>query len=395
MRSKIVYIGLSYSIQFLNIILNLLFMQRLSVQTLGDLAIAKVWLQAFDYSHLGSRFALDRFLPVLHQAKQRHLYLLIALTVVITGSLLVLFVSLIAEQANSIVLAFCLVGISLAVGNVLKAYFRATADIVQVNNIVARLYVLPLTISVAFAAYDFDWFLWVYPFSFVSALLYFSVPFIIQFKFKTFSLIRIRIVFFKVLSVSKLLFVNALIVYSTLIVDRLFVDLTLGRDALGQYSIIMFVFASLFTVPSILTELIFPKIVQQVVNDGKRFFWKETVFVFFTTLLIVVISNVVMYFIVVNYTPYEKLIPLMQLASLAVLPYSFSSIIHHVLNALDKRHILMITNASILIIACISFYFLSRGVVDLESIILIKVFVALLNAIFLLFVLKMTVGRND
>lgn len=349
MRSKIIYIGLSYSIQFLNIILNLIFMQRLPVSVLGNLAIAKVWLQAFDYTHLGSRFALDRFLPVTKQVKQRQLYLWIALSIVSVGSLFVLLTSFFIEKSNPVVLSFCLVGISLAIGNVLKAYFRATADIHQVNRIVARLYVLPLIISVIAATYDYVLFLWVYPFSFSFVLICFCVPYIKSKHYLLLSSFRARSTFFKISSVSSLLFTNSIIIYFTLIIDRLFVDWTLGRYELGQYSIIMFVFSSLFTIPSILTELIFPKIVREVVCNRKRFFWKETAFVFFATLFMIVVANVMMYLFVDKYTSHAELIPLMQLASLGVLPYSATSILNHVFNGLDYRLRLVKINTLLLV----------------------------------------------
>lgn len=317
--------------------MNLVFMQRLPASILGDIAIAKIWLQGFDYTHLGTRFALDRYIPITYQSKLRLAYLYTSLFIVFSGSLLLLTVAIITNFSNKIVIVFCLTGFTLAVFNVFKAYFRATSDMTQVNWLMFFLYLAPLTISVVTVLYSFSLFLWVYPIVFLTSLVFFLFKFtkgVINLKVgkNILSLVACR-----VYSASKMLFINSLVLYLFFIIDRLAVDWSLGRDSLGNYSVIMFVFASLFTVPSILAELIFPKVVRQVVNDKKVIFIKEMLIVFLLTLFSVVFANVVMYFIVVKYTEYGALLPLMQLASIGVIPYAFTSILHHVFNALDKR----------------------------------------------------------
>jgi len=306
MKSSLIYIGLSYSIQILNVFLNVIFMQRLPVSTLGDLAIAKLWLQAFDYTHLGSRFSLDRFLPVTKGYKKRQMYLWVTLATVIVGSLLVIVFSLFIEKVSYAVLSFCLVGMSIAIGNVFKAYFRAMSDIHGVNKIVFFLYVLPLTISVVAAGFDYELFLFLYPSTFLLSLAYFFYKLESGRNYLLLWSRSAPIFLKKMSSVSGLLFLNSIVVYFTLIIDRLFVDWSLGRDELGQYSVIMFVFASLFTVPSIITELLFPQIIKKVVHKSERLFWKEMLFVLVITFLMVVIANVVMYYFVNNYTSYGE-----------------------------------------------------------------------------------------
>ncbi|MCE2594065.1 hypothetical protein K6Y31_04470 [Motilimonas cestriensis] len=360
MKSKFLYVGLSYSIQFLNIVLNLIFMQRLPPIILGDLAIAKIWLQAFDYTHLGTRFALDRYLPVTKRDSHRRPYLIFSLCVVLVGSSIVFISSMILERANPIVFSFCIVGITLALFNVIKAYFRAVGGIETVNKLMALLYVLPLTLSVSVALYSFSLFIWVYPLSFSFFLLFFSIKYysllLDNYNLKHFSVIKR-----KVSSVSFLLFFNSVCVYASFVVDRFFVDWYLGRVELGLYSVVMFVFASLFTIPSILTELVFPKVVYRVVNERQLFFIREMLFVFLGTAIAVLIANCALYFLVQRFTDYGELLPLMQLASLGVLPYSFIAIFHHVFNALDKRRLLFFSNASLLLIYVLSLSFYYDG----------------------------------
>ncbi|WP_429168206.1 hypothetical protein [Aeromonas rivipollensis] len=371
MRSKIIYIFLSYSIQLLNILLNLVFMQRLPVSLLGDVAIAKIWLQTFDYTHLGTRFALDRYLPMTKSDGHRSAYLLFSLLVSFFGSLAILLISLIIENANITIFSFCLVGISLAITNVIKAYFRATENIKSVNILMGWLYAFPLTISLLASLYSFNAFILIYPISFwvLLIILLLKYSFNITFDMRWRYILAIKR---KMIGTSKLLFLNSVIIYLSFVIDRLFVDWSLGRDALGTYSIIMFVFASIFSIPSILTELIYPKIIRSTVKEKKLFHWKESALVFFGTCVVILIANVSMYYLVERFTKYSELVPLMQLAAIGVIPYSCIAILNHVFNALDKRWLLFIINLVSLLIYVL-FLFVAHSFKQMDIFVFAKI----------------------
>ncbi|WP_395949794.1 hypothetical protein ACFWHB_07155 [Aeromonas mytilicola subsp. aquatica] len=371
MRSKIIYIFLSYSIQLLNILLNLVFMQRLPVSLLGDVAIAKIWLQTFDYTHLGTRFALDRYLPMTKSDGHRSAYLLFSLLVSFFGSLAILLISLIIENANITIFSFCLVGISLAITNVIKAYFRATENIKSVNVLMGWLYAFPLTISLLASLYSFNAFILIYPISFwvLLIILLLKYGFNITFDIRWRYILAIKR---KMIGTSKLLFLNSVIIYLSFVIDRLFVDWSLGRDALGTYSIIMFVFASIFSIPSILTELIYPKIIRSTVKEKKLFHWKESALVFFGTCVVILIANVSMYYLVERFTKYSELVPLMQLAAIGVIPYSCIAILNHVFNALDKRWLLFIINLVSLLIYVL-FLFVAHSFKQMDIFVFAKI----------------------
>ncbi|WP_323919375.1 MATE family efflux transporter [Aeromonas caviae] len=371
MRSKILYIILSYSIQLLNILLNLVFMQRLPVSLLGDVAIAKIWLQSFDYTHLGTRFALDRYLPMAKIDGHRNAYLLFSLLVSFFCSLAILLIALIIENINVTIFSFCLVGISLAVINVIKAYFRATENIKSVNILMGWLYVFPLTVSFFASLYSFNAFILVYPVSFWGSMIIlllkyrFDINFDIKFRY-------ILAIKRKMIGTSKFLFINSVIIYLSFVIDRLFVDWSLGRDALGSYSIIMFVFASIFSIPSILTELIYPKIIRSTVKEKKLFHWKESALVCFGTSVVILIANISMYYLVERFTKYSELVPLMQLAAIGVIPYSCIAILNHVFNALDKRGLLFIINLFSLFIYVL-FLFVAHSLKQIDIFVFAKI----------------------
>jgi O-antigen/teichoic acid export membrane protein len=142
---------------------------------------------------------------------------------------------------------------------------------------------------------------------------------------------------------------------------------------LGEYSIILFVFATLMIIPGSLAELIFPKIIQKVKSTGKVFYFKETAFVFFPTLLAVIIANLLMNFFIEKFTDYSYLLSYLHLISWAVLPHAIISIFYHTLNALDRRKNIVIINFIALIIYIVFLYISLFMTIDiLQSLILSK-----------------------
>lgn len=359
MKNKVIYIGLNYLFQLLNIALNLIFIQRLPPNILGDIAIAKVWMQAFDYTHLGTRFALDRFLPVTDSHDEKISYLVIALAVSTTGTFLVYIASVFFGESNKIVFAFCIVGIILSLNNIMKAYLRGIGAIKRLNQFVLLLYLTPLCISVFIAYWSFDGFLIFYPALFSLCLLTLITYFLLSGFLSNIKVAYIYQNLFSVVKASKILFLNSVTLYLVFVIDRFFVDLTLGRELLGKYSVIMFVFATLFTVPSILTELIFPKIVHLVVKKNKLFFFKEIAFVFTGTLSAILIANLLIDVLIVYIPQYHDLKHLLIIASWGVLPFSITAIYHHVLNALDRRITLLSINIISLFLYAIILLFCS------------------------------------
>ncbi|MEY0303582.1 hypothetical protein AB7W11_16845 [Providencia manganoxydans] len=375
--SKIIYILLSYGIQGLNILLNLIFIQRLSPILLGDIAIAKIWLQAFDYGHLGTRFALDRYLPITKAGQIQKGFLYISLAVLSIMTIILISIMLCIEKNNIIILIFVSIGICLSYMNIFKAYYRAKGNIKKVNQLIFNCYFFPLLLSVIGLYYSFKVFLFIYPISFILMFLFMIRTPLKNIKPKEISLKKSKnrklIMLISMWNVSKLLLLHSVIMYLFLTIDRIFVDNYLGRESLGKYSVIMFVFASLFTVPSILTELIFPKIVYEVKNKRKIFFAKETAIVFSGTILAIIFTDIIMKWLL-TYTEYSNLYDLMILCSLGIIPYSFTSIMYHIINALDLRKSLIISSTIILIFYSISLYLLNiLNINNLESIILVKV----------------------
>ncbi|MCF4201115.1 polysaccharide biosynthesis protein, partial [Acinetobacter baumannii] len=146
-KKGLIYIVLNYTIQFLNIIFNLLLMKYLSSYQLGSLALAKTWQQFVDYSHLGARFSLDRYIPTAEEEEKKYLVATVLFTTFI-GSLFILLAAVILNDADIIVSILTASGIFIAVGNIIKAYYRATNSLTKMLNLVFYNQLLPLLISI-------------------------------------------------------------------------------------------------------------------------------------------------------------------------------------------------------------------------------------------------------
>lgn len=342
-KKGIIYILLNYMIQFLNILFNLLLMKYLNSYQLGSLALAKTWQQFVDYSHLGARFSLDRYIPVAKEEEKKYLVATVLFTTFI-GALFVFLAAIIFNKADIVVSILTASGVFIAVGNIVKAYYRATNSLTEMLKLVFYNQLLPLLISIVvyFYTLDFNFYL----VSLLASYLFFA--FILFYRerelFHFIKYERIKRVIKEIAVPSFLLFINSLVVFLYLVMDRFFIDYSNGREELGHYSIILFAFSALMIIPASVAELLFVKIIKQSCESGKRFFWKETLITLGITLVGVIVANFCMDYFVTKYTNYSFLIPQMHMATFAVIPFALTSIYYHVMNGLDLRIQIILIN---------------------------------------------------
>ncbi|MDV7676844.1 polysaccharide biosynthesis protein [Acinetobacter baumannii] len=342
-KKGIIYILLNYMIQFLNILFNLLLMKYLNSYQLGSLALAKTWQQFVDYSHLGARFSLDRYIPVAKEEEKKYLVATVLFTTFI-GALFVFLAAIIFNKADIVVSILTASGVFIAVGNIVKAYYRATNSLTEMLKLVFYNQLLPLLISIVvyFYTLDFNFYL----ISLLASYLFFA--FILFYRerelFHFIKYERIKRVIKEIAVPSFLLFINSLVVFLYLVMDRFFIDYSNGREELGHYSIILFAFSALMIIPASVAELLFVKIIKQSCESGKRFFWKETLITLGITLVGVIVANFCMDYFVTKYTNYSFLIPQMHMATFAVIPFALTSIYYHVMNGLDLRIQIILIN---------------------------------------------------
>lgn len=355
-KKGLIYIVLNYTIQFLNIIFNLLLMKYLSSYQLGSLALAKTWQQFVDYSHLGARFSLDRYIPVAEEEEKKYLVATVLFTTFI-GSLFILLIAVILNDADVIVSILTASGIFIAVGNIVKAYYRATNSLTKMLNLVFCNQLLPLLISIALYFYTLDFN--VYLVSLILSYLFFSLILFYRER-ELFDFIRyerIKKVIKEIALPSFLLFINSLMVFLYLVMDRFFIDYSNGREELGHYSIILFAFTALMIIPATVAELLFVKIIKQSCEAGKRFFWKEIFITLGITVVGVVVANFCMDYFVARFTNYGFLTEKMHIATLAVIPFALTAIYYHVMNGLDLRREILLVNLSVCFILALYYMY--------------------------------------
>ncbi|WP_286089234.1 polysaccharide biosynthesis protein [Acinetobacter sp. AHP123] len=336
-------------IQFLNILFNLLLMKYLNSYQLGSLALAKTWQQFVDYSHLGARFSLDRYIPVAKDEEKKYLVATVLFTTFI-GALFILLVAVIFNKADVVISILTASGVFIAVGNIVKAYYRATNNLTEMLKLVFYNQLVPLLISIAIYFYTLDFNL--YLISLLSSYLFFALILFYREReiFQFIKYERVKHVIKEIAVPSFLLFVNSLVVFLYLVMDRFFIDYSNGREELGHYSIILFAFSALMIIPASVAELLFVKIIKQSCELGKRIFWKETFITLGITLVGVIVANFCMDYFVVKYTDYSFLIPQMHMATLAVIPFALTAIYYHVMNGLDLRREIVVVNLTVCIV---------------------------------------------
>lgn len=350
-KKGIIYILLNYTIQFLNIIFNLLLMKYLSSYQLGSLTLAKTWQQFVDYSHLGSRFSLDRYIPVSEDNEKKYLVATVLLSTFV-GAIVIFLAAIIFNNADIVVSILTASGIFIAISNILKAYYRATNNLTEMLKLVFFNQLLPVLISIAvyFFTHNFNFYL----VSLLLSYLFFGMLLIYKERelFHFIKYQKFKTIIKDIAKPSFLLFLNSLVVFLYLVMDRFFIDYSNGREQLGYYSVIIFVFSALMIIPATVAELLFVKIIKESCGTGKRIFIKETLITLGITILGVVFANVCMGFFVTKYTDYGFLIDQMHIASFAVIPFALTAIYYHVMNGLDLRKQLFFIN----VIACLGLF---------------------------------------
>ena len=200
---------------------------------------------------------------------------------------------------------------------------------------------------VAISFFNFN----IYLISFISS--YVAGFLILVYHFKLIKIMPLSVLLNHIKTLYKatgLLFMTSLVVFFSSAIDKILLEHYRGSAILGEYSIILFVFATLMVIPGTLAELVFPKIIKKVIATKRIIYFKEMAFIFFPTLLAVIVANLVMNFFISKFTDYSYLLPYLHLISWGVLPYAFVSIMYNTLNALDKRKTILLINSFVLMI---------------------------------------------
>ncbi len=341
------YSGLAYLNQVASVLLNLLFIRSLSLHTLGEIAIAKVWMQVIDYSHLGLRYSIDHYIPVWDRQRSMHL-LWLCIGVSSLTSTVITGLALFFTENKLLIFVFCLWGYGVTIATILKNYNRASAD---VHSMLKTYFVFPSIPSVLQVVFFYFWGLNSY--LLITAIT--SLTTVAYFLYKARSSlaaawVNLRSTVSSVRSSAAMLFINSLIIFLTFSVDRIILNKYSTKAVVGEYSIVLFSFAILFMIPSTLAEFVFPKIVRVTAESGKVFYPREMAITTLPTIFSIVVAYSTAPFLVKKYTSYADLTYFIKIISLGVLPYAVTPILFHVMSALNMRMHLVLSACAVLCI---------------------------------------------
>lgn len=339
------YSGLAYLNQVANVLVNFLFIRTLSLATLGDIAIAKVWMQVMDYSHLGLRFSLDRYVPVWDRHRSAHLlWICIGVSSIVSAA--IIGAALLFTDNKLLILVFCLWGYGVAIATILKNFYRASADAARMLATYVACPTIPaVTQTAAFFLWGFTGFLIVTATTSLATAVYVLIkarPLLAEIRHP------LRETLHAVRGATITLFINAAVIFLTFSVDRIILNAYSSKEVLGEYSIVLFAFALLLIIPSTVAEFIFPKIVRTTVEDGRTFHPREMLTILLPTAIATLVAYVSAPYLVPGLTSYGHLVRDIQLVTLGVLPYAVTPILFHVMSALDLRRSLVVSACAVL-----------------------------------------------
>lgn len=339
------YSGLAYLNQVANVLVNFLFIRTLSLTTLGDIAIAKVWMQVMDYSHLGLRFSLDRYVPVWDRHRSAHLlWICVGVSSVVSAAIIGL--ALLFTDNKLLILVFCLWGYGVAIATILKNFYRASADAARMLATYVACPTIPAVMqTAAFYFWGFTGFLIVTATTSLATAIYVLVkarPLMAEIRH------TLRETLHAVRSTTITLFINAVVIFLTFSVDRIILNAYSSKEVLGEYSVVLFAFSLLLIIPSTVAEFIFPKIVRTTVKNGRTFHPREMLIILIPTVIATLMVYASAPYMVPELTSYGHLVGDIQLVTLGVLPYAATPVLFHVMSALDMRMQLVLSACGVL-----------------------------------------------
>ena len=385
-----IYSGSVYLAQLINIFFVTLLMRVLPTTTFGMFAFGRLIAQYFDYSHLGCRYAMNRYVPVSTEKKNKTLLQvgLFTCVAVSIASLTILYIVGVIREPS--VLMLCVGGIFYALSNLYSVYRRDQSDIVFL--IKANLYingVPPLVVLIALQLKILSLFplvaiyvttqllIMVYIFSKNDLFKYIqNVP---RNLFK-----RLRVI----LSVGGPMLFSSIILMLGMTVDRIFIKFYFGYHAVGVFTAILYVFTFLLILPGALNEVFQPNIVSELRKGVSSAVVYKSLFFFMLLLSPLLVgcyflTPELVKFFIPEYAPYAHI---MSLAPFVLIPYALCTVFVGAMSAIDERKKLVVMNIISLVIymAFLLFYFSVSKSINYIYLLELKAAYALIN--FLLYV---------
>lgn len=374
------YIMVGYFNVAANILLNILLMKKLSVGNFGMVSIGRAIFQSFEFSHFGIRYGFDRSLPVcMDKDKKMQLFWAGLLFTAFFSLLFVLFWSLFYVRAFYFYIFFILSGFLYALIQLYRIYFRAGTDKWHFFQISLFSVLMPTALQIIFFLVFGVWGLLISMFG-----AYIGVGAFVFIRYKVAMPVLTRAIWDegkKLLSQGFLLFLTAILSFLTTSGDRILMEKYWGIEAVGQYSIIIFVFSTLAVFPVNYTELIMSEIIRR---KSFRYIVKHSMLLMALTVSFCILSLIIIPYVLPWILPnYVYLYPHMKIIIWAAVPSSVLSLLNYYLHATDNRNIVFVSNLVSTLAYFIALLVILKAKMSIDYVLICKISFFTLNVIIL------------
>lgn len=371
------YVFINYLAQGMNVMLNLILIRYLTSSELGTVTLGKIFFQVADYLHLGTRYALDRYLPIKNNIRSIF-YLNSVILLYFVISILYLSVVLIFWIDNLIYIFFAFSGVLFNLTNFVKIFYRSKQNYNLLNLTTMIIILLPIIIQlIGILLYQYIGFIYGFIIGYIAS-------FYITYKFNNNLLKPIgfkssfNIFNKKLRKPGTLLFIDGVIVFLAFTIDKLFVKSYLGLEMLGSYTVVLFFITLNLILPSTISELLFPKIIKNAYEKEIHKIILKYIIITFCLTIIFCLFCFYLYpiFIPLVIPNYSYLINEILLSLLVMVPYAIIPFLYHYLNGLNKQKVILrinIISFTVYLISIFLFFEYTNIDLSLENLILLKI----------------------
>lgn len=368
--NTIKYISISYINVGLNVLINLFLINKLSSYNFGKISIGKTIFQSFEFSHIGIRNGFDRLFPSMEKNIEINEYFTVGLITTFISSLcFVFFWSVYKFESLLFYFFFIIAGVIYSLITLYRIYYRSIKDKQKfVSLSFFSILLPPIAEIIGFLVFGIKGYIIGFLFAYIVVLIIVHKKYTIRLIFKRdrfFSILK------KILDKGWLLFLTGLVAFFSTSADRFLIENYWGLEAVGRFSIIMFIFSVFGMFPVNYTEMIMSKIIS---SRSLKYTFQHMFFIFaFMIILVGIIYFLLPFLVKIFINKYIADIPLMRIIIFATVPYSMRSVIYYYMHAIDKREILFFIDLFTTILYFIGLFYTLKNTTSFENIIYLKV----------------------
>lgn len=370
----------------------------------GKFAFLNMLYRYMTYGHLGIRFSVDRNLPSMNEEDNKKIvkeFEMKSLTSVLFLEIILFIiigflVSVFYDPPTSKILIYIVLlgGVFFSINEMFKVIYRAEKKVMDIAKYTLTYYLFFSIIQV-FIVYFFGF----------NELIFSILLYNILFLFIYFIIIKKEKVSIKIdfLFLTERvkdgfpLFVNGLIMFTLLNIDKWFILSYFNEKQLGYYSVATMFFTMFMIMPNSLSEVLFPDLIVKIGNEPKVQVIKDLIkdIKFLSEIFYVLISFFIFlipFFIKIIMPEYLPSITISRILVVGIFSFAITSLGKYLLMGLnEKRMILTISSFSLLLAVTLNYLFLNYLQMSVYSIATASAITYIFYGLFyLIFIIKIS-----